>query len=99
MGRKSVIETRIKQLESELQELDKYGDDIYEDGTVIRFKYAFTEATSVSCLYTFAALKVKGSWYLTGSKFADRFTWDDLVSFWNRGIVRKMRIATEWEKF
>ena len=42
MERKSVIERRIRQLEQELQELGKFGEDVYADGTVIKFKYRFS---------------------------------------------------------
>lgn len=40
--RRSTIATRIRVLEDELAELSKFGDDVYSNGTVIKFKYRYS---------------------------------------------------------
>ena len=40
-GKQEYIERRIAMLEAQLAELNKYGDDIYSNGTVLRFKKRF----------------------------------------------------------
>lgn len=120
MGRKQIIEARMRSLEAELAEVSKYGEDDFPEGTVLRFKYRFNGARRVvrhpalnhgaavhidvrlnegqptGPWYTYAAIKVKGGWYLTGAR-QGRLTWDDFVDFLSRGQVKKLRMAASWD--
>lgn len=44
VNRITTINQRLRLLEAELAELSKYGDDVYADGTVLKFKYRFSQA-------------------------------------------------------
>lgn len=86
MGRKEDIKARMRQLEAEMTLLDRYGDDIYDDGDVIKFTKTFrpneyTAHGDGSRRFTFAALKVGDTWYLTGRTLVNGKTWDELVEF------------------
>lgn len=118
--RRATIESRIRQLESELAELSKYGEDLFPNGTVLRFKYRFqsnrgptqlwTRTNSLdspswvlddftrpsSHWYTYAALKVRGGWYLTGKD--GRHSWDQFVDFLSRGEVKKLKMVAQWDE-
>ena len=96
-GKQEYIERRIAMLEAQLAELNKYGDDIYSNGTVLRFKKRFDGRGGQ--WYTFAALKASGSWYLTGaSSVSGPLTWDELGSFITSrgGDVKGLKVATGW---
>lgn len=85
MGRKQDIEARMRALEAERALLDRYGDDIYDDGDVIKFTKTFrpneyTAHGDMNRRFTFAALKIGDMWYLTG-RTARGKTWDELVEF------------------
>lgn len=76
MGRRD-IEARLRQLEAERAQLTRYGDDVYDDGDVIKFVKTFrkrklpTDGYTTSQHYemrdfTYVALKVDGKWFPTG---------------------------------
>lgn len=91
MSRKNVIESRIASLEGELAELEKFGEDIYEDGEVLIFSLRFSEVKK----YRYAAIKAAGKWFITGGKNPGSYlSWDDLTDFWRRGNVAKVRVVT-----
>lgn len=92
MGRREDIEARLRQLEAERAQLDRYGEDVYDDGDVIKFVKMLTVAKRDddgrwsgavrSRNFTFAALKCdNGLWYGTGRNAAKGMTWDELVEF------------------
>jgi hypothetical protein len=59
------------------------GADTFDEHTVIRFdKILPSAAARVATVrtYTYAAIKVDGHWYLTGT-IAGRYTWDELMLF------------------
>ena len=100
MGRREDIETRLRQLEAERAQLDRYGDDVYEDGDVIKFVKTFkilprngvgmwVDESNEAHKFTFVALKCENDlWYLTGrgKANANGQTWDQLVEFMYAGI-------------
>lgn len=95
MSRKSVIEDRMKALEQELAQLDRWGEDNYKNGTVIRFKVQFQVG---GVWYTYVATKVKGRWFITGNRMS-YLTWDALVEFWSKANrVKGLKVATAWEE-
>lgn len=102
--RKEVIEAQMRRLEAELTRLTKYGDDLFPDGTVLKFKYRFKPSASNSSpqfvygqWYTYAAIKIKGGWYMTGVR-SGRLSWDQFVEFLSRGDVKKLRMASSWDR-
>ena len=66
MNRKNVIKARLAALEKELIDLEQLGDDIYADGDVLKIEKKFTDDETAT-VYTYAALKIIGKWYLTGA--------------------------------
>ena len=60
-----------------LQMINKFGDDEYDDGTVVRFQKKFTADGHA---YMYAAIKAAGKWYLTG-KEQGGLTWEQFVMF------------------
>ena len=58
----------VRQAERALEKLaafDRFGEDDFEDETVIRFDYKFRLSPK---LYSYAAIKSSGLWYTTGPK-------------------------------
>jgi hypothetical protein len=92
MDRREVVRSRIEALEQELAELAKFGDDVYEDGEVLIFSGSFVSGTN----YHYAAIKAGGSWFLTGARNENQYlSWGNLVSFWRRANVSKIRVVTK----
>ena len=95
VSRTEAIQNRLRELEAELAELAKYGSDDYDEGAVLTFKGDFGGATA----YSYAAIKAGGKWHLTGgAKTPSYISWDDLVQFWIKAHVRKVRKVTQTER-
>lgn len=92
--RRDDIRARLASLEAELNELDKWGDDTYPDGTVIKWKKTFPPA---KIKYRFAALKAKDFWYLT-NRDGYRLTWDDLVKMLSHKDSFDHKVAKGWKR-
>lgn len=92
--RREDIENRLASLEAELARLDKWGDDYFENGTVIKWKKTFPP-TRVK--YSFAALKANGAWYLT-NRDGYRLTWPELVNMLSNPDTFDHKIATKWKR-
>ena len=87
MGRREDIEAQLRRLEAERTQLDRYGDDIYGDGDVVKFvktyrvrartyssgvDYPSAEPKRIETWdATYAALKIGDLWYVTGNKAAE----------------------------
>lgn len=107
MGRREDIQARMRALESEQAQLDRYGEDIYDDGDVIKFVKTYRRRKpptvyTASQHYetwdaTYVALKMNGHWYLTGKKGAEDLNgcgWDTLVEFMYTGIpTQELKIS------
>src|SRR6185369_340411 len=75
--------TRLEEeLARKTQILADLGADTFGQHTVIRFDKTFAKDGTV---YTYAAIKVDGHWYLTGTvaggNGGGRHTWDELMLF------------------
>lgn len=92
-SRRDVLARQQLRIEEQLQEMERFGDDVYNDDAVLMFKFRHANNSTI---YTYVALKVKGLWYLSGASGA-KLTWDQLVDFWMRGEVVDMWEATGWE--
>jgi hypothetical protein len=65
------------ELEKKLALVEQYGEDTFENGTILRFNKLFRKG---GLAYEFAILKAAGSWYATGAINGwERGTWDGLV--------------------
>lgn len=93
-GRKEFLEKRAERILSELEKLEAYGEDDYDDEAVLLFKYRFRNSDTV---YSYVAFKIKGHWYLSG-KSGSRLSWDELVKFWCDGEVSEMWYCSGWEQ-
>lgn len=95
MARKEIVRNRIKELEEEYEKLNKWGDDDFANGTVLKFKAQYNEGGK---FYTFAALKVAYKWYITSPSLNDAgYTWDEFVEFLAaKNKVKGMKMATGW---
>jgi len=86
-----ILEQRRQLIELEHKEqlLDELGDDLYEEGTVIRFKKTMPlarERTLATREYTYAAIKADSRWWVTGNRgTSDGRSWDDLRLFMIEG--------------
>lgn len=101
MGRREDIEARMRALEAERAQLDRYGSDIYDDGDVIKFVKTFKVTANPTrnfitydhyahdtvSDFTYVALKSDGKWYVTGGcAELNGCDWDQLVEFMYTGI-------------
>lgn len=91
--RRESILNRLASLEAELAELDKWGNDDYPEGAVIKWKKTFPPRTMK---YRFAALKSGGYWYLT-NRDGYRMTWSELVSMLSHPESFDHKIASKWK--
>lgn len=71
------------------QHLDNRQEDLYPDGTVIRWTQSFDSGKE----YTYVALKA-GVWYVTGFKSQTRLTYRELLERLTE--AETIEIATEW---
>ena len=93
VDRRESILNRLASLEAELAELDKWGDDVYPDGTVIKWKKTFPPRTRK---YRFAALRAGGYWYLT-NRDGYRMTWSELVSMLSHSDSFDHKVSSKWK--
>jgi hypothetical protein len=70
-------------VEEKLKVLATYGDDVYNDSDVIRFRKCFVEGGDS---YTYVAIKAGGRWYTTGRTGPYRATWTELTLWMVSGI-------------
>ena len=79
----------------QLAVLDRFPtEDPYEDEAVLSFKYRYRDGSG---LYTFAAIRINGFWWLTG-RSRGPYSWKGLVNFWADGEIVNGVIweVTEW---
>lgn len=69
-----------REVTARLALVDGFGEDTYDNGTVITFEKKFT---GVKDVYTYAAIKRDDKWFSTGHDCVSgtTFTWDTLVEF------------------
>jgi hypothetical protein len=88
-----IIEQRIDKLQDERERLLLMPDDVYDHGDVVWFEKTWGGPTA----YTYAALKIHESWYMTGTKNQSQLPlrWDELLDFIGDNEIWT---ATEWEQ-
>lgn len=85
------LHLRIVRLDAEREEiaarldlLHKWGDDVYEDGAVIRFDKTLGHANQS---YSYTAIKCNGNWYTSGPvRGGTPRTWQELVTWLASGV-------------
>ena len=83
---------------------EKYGFDHYELGTVICFDYVFKTPRSgvpvaVGITYQYVILKCERGWYTSGPSTHGARTWEQMISFWERGEASNFKVAKSWKTF
>lgn len=69
----------IERAEKRLAAIEAFGDDDYEDETVLLFYKKFVNSGRK---YTYCALKVAGYWFLTGPQQSGlKYNWGALIDF------------------
>ena len=100
VNNREVLEAEAARVNKQLAALDalaqKYGEDDFEDGTVLKFRYRFNGAARAT-KYRYAIIKANGLWYSTGPKTERGYTWDEMIAFWERGIMTGLKQAITWE--
>lgn len=66
-----------------------------DEGAVVRLTVQYPESPKI---YTYAAVRIDGFWYLSGANAA-RKTWDELIVFFRTKNIEIISIkqATSWE--
>lgn len=73
-GRVEDIRASLRRLERELAELERFPEDTFAEGTIIRFEIWYTPHSTVAAVnhcgvserFTYAALKAGNQWWVTG---------------------------------
>lgn len=92
-ARAEVIRKRMRTLEQELFQLERWGEDDFPNNTVLRWvkRYPGNDGE-----YHYAAIKANDSWYRTGVGESPT-TWDQLVQHWaDAGAVEQVYVAADW---
>jgi hypothetical protein len=97
-ARIEAIRKRLRTLEQELYQIERWGVDTYDVGTIVRWSKTFTSRTSSDepNVYRYVAVKVNETdWYVTGSP--EIFTWDRLIqNLWiTECIVDEVYLVTD----
>lgn len=91
VNKRTFYEKQIERYSEQLAQLDRFGEDDFEDGDVLRFDKKFHQRGQV---YSYAAIKANGLWYTTGPNSPKAYTWDELVQF----LPDEVWYVTEYEK-
>lgn len=93
VDRKAVIKANMERLEAELFEIEQYGEDDYEENSILVFDMKFPNNDKV---FTYAALKKEKQWFITGIVQGSYMTWSQLVNFWKDKVV-SILVATTYD--
>jgi hypothetical protein len=86
------LSTQLAHRAEQLRELDRYPEeDPYGDDTVLRFKKAYPG--NPDKLYTYAATKTEGLWYVTGDRSPNGVDWAALTAWMGLGVTEVYKIA------
>jgi hypothetical protein len=87
------LQAQIDRLQSQIEQLSRFGDDVYDPGAVLVFDKTFTRSNlagykvdGTTKPYNYAVIKAgDGYWYLTGKQSMGK-TWSELVEFLSEGV-------------
>ena len=77
----AAINQEIDRLARKRAQLEYLGQDEYEDGEVLAFDKTFGGTQ----IYSYAAIKAAGLWYLTG-RTSHGISWEELCEFLSDGV-------------
>lgn len=84
-----------KQIEAEMGLVSKYNWlTQLRNGQIIKFQYKFEHGTH---WYSYAAIKVADAWYTTGPNSPKNFSDGELIDWFERGHIRKVKVALSWK--
>lgn len=88
----------VEALRSLRQAVQKKDGDPFENGTVIQWRRKYeTAGRGGRKVYTYAALRAAGKWYVTGANSPrEGILYSTLVRMLSEDGVRKIAVATEW---
>lgn len=90
-----LVEAR-RRIDRRIKLFERFGVDEWPEDTVLSFTWTtgFTPPKTLS----FAALKIDGAWYVTGTIHGGKKTWQELVELWARSHTPvKIWVAAGWE--
>lgn len=90
----SVLRNQMAALAAEVARIEALPKE--PDAKVIRFKKKFT-AYGRQQWYSYAAMKVGSTWYVTG-RVTTPFTWNELLAFIGDEYLHTIRVAAGWQK-
>lgn len=98
-NRIEALERQVESLALRIQKLARWGDDEYKDGTVLIVDKvfqaeAFEAGDDTVAAYRYALVKIGAYWYMTG-KNSGRYTWAQVVDFFNDGKVINIEKAVK----
>jgi len=91
------LRARINLLSEQLEKIELRPEDNFEDGAIITFQKCFGRPRGT--YYTYAAIKAKGQWYLSGNRLAHSAnSWDTIMDFveMNEDVPPTIRYMTQW---
>jgi len=103
--RLTFIEKRINQLQAELDNILRFGEDDWPNGTILYFEKRFN---THGRLYSYTALKCKvgdynplegRAWYTSGPKAPGPYTWEQLSEFMSQGVDKVWFVTALEEAF
>jgi hypothetical protein len=92
---KAYIEARMKYYIEQLDKLEKRPVDQFEEGAIVTFQKGFGR----SFMYTYAAVKAGGKWWMSGLRRpSGSMSWDSLMEFIEEGETETpvIRYMTDW---
>jgi len=97
VSRRVLLEKQAERALEALESLEIFGDDVYENETVLMVNYKHLEYSDKT--YSYIAAKLDDRWYLTGYQNEGPRSWDKLVEqFLSHGEVTEVWMVTGWEQ-
>lgn len=92
------LQEDIDRAAAHLERLNRYGDDPFEDGTVIAFDKVF--GNPVYCeprTYSYAAIRAGGKWWTTSPRSPKGYEWWELREFIGDAEIYWAKDMEQWE--
>jgi len=97
VSRRVLLEKQAERVMEELERLEIFGDDVYENETVLMINFRHGPSSDIT--YSYVAAKLDGRWYVTGYQNEGPRSWDKLVElFLSHGEVVEVWMISGWEQ-
>lgn len=95
--RRTWLERELRRTEELIALRASFGEDVFEDGTVVTFEVTFNPEGKA---YQYAAVRVSDHWYVTSTNAQPRRTWEQLITWLvDRDVpTTEMWVCTEWTR-